>query len=131
METTSRLRADVFESFETTGTALDAFLDETPQFLDADRISLSLSAPFLDRAKNRVSLARIFAAPNRGRYLGRQIIWEREMNDTSAHPTLPSSEIEISFCASTANSIGSCCSTSRTKPFTISAVASSADSPRC
>ena len=47
------------------------------------------------------------------------------------HPTLPSSEIAISFCASTANSIGSCCSTSRTKPLTISAVASSPDSPRC
>src|SRR5581483_899769 len=46
-------------------------------------------------------------------------------------PTLPSSEIEISFCASTANSIGSCCSTSRTKPLTTRAVASSADMPRC
>ena len=46
-------------------------------------------------------------------------------------PTLPSSEIAISFCASTANSIGNCCSTSRTKPLTISAVASSAESPRC
>src|SRR6185369_377248 len=47
------------------------------------------------------------------------------------HPTLPSSEIEISFCASTANSIGNCCSTSLTKPLTTSAVASSADMPRC
>ena len=51
--------------------------------------------------------------------------------DDRLHPTLPSSEIAISFCASTANSIGSCCSTSRTKPLTISAVASSADRPRC
>ena len=41
------------------------------------------------------------------------------------HPTLPSSEMPISFCASTMNSIGSCCSTSRTKPLTISATASS------
>ena len=48
----------------------------------------------------------------------------------SRYPTLPSSEIEISFCASTANSIGSCCSTSLTKPLTTSAVASSADMPR-
>src|SRR5215204_4248133 len=46
------------------------------------------------------------------------------------HPTLPSRLTEISFCASTANSIGSCCSTSLTKPLTTSAVASSADSPR-
>ena len=40
-------------------------------------------------------------------------------------PTLPSSEIEISFCASTANSIGSCCSTSFTKPLTTRPTASS------
>src|SRR5262249_10279786 len=47
------------------------------------------------------------------------------------HPTLPSRLIEISFCASTANSIGSCCSTSLTKPLTTSATASSSVSPRC
>src|SRR5258706_13862110 len=47
------------------------------------------------------------------------------------HPTLPSSEIEISFCASTANSIGSCCSTSFTKPLTTRPTASSCASPRC
>ena len=46
-------------------------------------------------------------------------------------PTEPSSEIVISFCASTANSIGSCCSTSLTKPLTISATASSSERPRC
>ena len=46
-------------------------------------------------------------------------------------PTLPSSEMPISFCVSAMNSIGNCCSTSRTKPFTISATASSSDSPRC
>src|ERR1043166_5274003 len=40
-------------------------------------------------------------------------------------PTLPSRLIEISFCASTANSIGSGCSTSLTKPFTTSPTASS------
>src|SRR5690606_32445409 len=33
------------------------------------------------------------------------------------HPTLPSSEIPSSFCASTANSIGNCCSTSLAKPL--------------
>src|SRR5258708_14079476 len=49
----------------------------------------------------------------------------------AAPPTLPSSLMAISFCASTANSIGSCCSTSRTKPLTINAVASSAERPRC
>src|SRR5207302_804971 len=47
-----------------------------------------------------------------------------------AHPTLPSSETEISFCASTANSIGSCCSTSLTKPLTTRPTASSWLSPR-
>src|SRR5205823_10027399 len=41
------------------------------------------------------------------------------------YPTLPSRLIEISFCASTANSIGSCCSTSLTKPLTTSATARS------
>src|SRR4028118_1019652 len=46
------------------------------------------------------------------------------------HPTLPSSEIPSSFCASTANSIGSCCSTSFAKPLTISATESSAFNPR-
>ena len=47
-----------------------------------------------------------------------------------AQPTEPSRLIEISFCASTANSIGSCCSTSLTKPLTTSATASSAERPR-
>src|SRR6185437_6522081 len=41
------------------------------------------------------------------------------------YPTDPSSEIEISFCASTANSIGSCCSTSFTNPLTTRPTASS------
>ncbi len=47
------------------------------------------------------------------------------------HPTLPSRLMPISFCASTANSIGSSCSTSLTKPLTISAIASSCGTPRC
>src|SRR5690606_31991878 len=47
------------------------------------------------------------------------------------HPTLPSRLIPSSFCASTANSIGNCCSTSLAKPLTISATASSCPSPRC
>src|ERR671937_826778 len=47
------------------------------------------------------------------------------------YPTLPSRLIEISFCASTANSIGSCCSTSLTKTLTMSATASSSERPRC
>src|SRR4051794_1522173 len=46
-------------------------------------------------------------------------------------PTLPSKLIEISFCASTANSIGSCCSTSLTKPLTTRPTASSWLKPRC
>src|SRR5688500_17544012 len=46
------------------------------------------------------------------------------------HPPPPSSEMPISFCVSAMNSIGSCWSTSRTKPLTISAVASSALMPR-
>src|SRR3546814_7627024 len=37
-----------------------------------------------------------------------------------AHPMLPSRLIPSSFCASTANTIGSCCSTSFAKPLTIS-----------
>src|SRR5262249_4653604 len=52
-------------------------------------------------------------------------------DDLLGHPTLPSRLTEISFCASTANSMGSCCSTSLTKPLTTSAVASSSERPRC
>lgn len=48
-----------------------------------------------------------------------------------AHPTLPSRLIATSFCASTANSIGSFCMTSRTKPLTSRATASSSERPRC
>ena len=49
----------------------------------------------------------------------------RRQGRRSDHPTLPSRLIPSSFCASTANSIGSCCSTSFAKPLTISATASS------
>ena len=45
-------------------------------------------------------------------------------------PTLPSSEMPSSFLASTANSIGSSSITSRQKPLTISATASSSGMPR-
>jgi hypothetical protein len=41
------------------------------------------------------------------------------------HPTDPSRLMPSSFCASTANSIGSCWSTSLAKPLTISATAAS------
>src|SRR3954452_9351361 len=51
--------------------------------------------------------------------------------DDDLYPTDPSRLIEISFCASTANSIGSCCSTSLTKPLTTKPTASSWLSPRC
>src|SRR5690606_896117 len=47
------------------------------------------------------------------------------------HPTLPSRLIPNRFCASTANSIGSCCNTSLARPLTISATASSCKRPRC
>ena len=46
-------------------------------------------------------------------------------------PTLPSSVTPRSFCASTANSMGSSRKTSLQNPFTMSETASSADSPRC
>ena len=46
------------------------------------------------------------------------------------HPTDPSKLIPISFCVSAMNSIGSCCSTSRTKPLTMRATDSSCDKPR-
>ena len=47
------------------------------------------------------------------------------------YPTDPSSETLSSFCASTANSIGSSRKTSLQKPLTIMLTASSAVSPRC
>src|ERR1700694_5745466 len=61
---------------------------------------------------------------------GAQLL-QNEMVRLNHQPTLPSSEIEISFCASTANSIGNCCSTSFTKPLTTRPTASSCVSPRC
>ncbi len=47
------------------------------------------------------------------------------------HPTLPSRLTPSSFCASTANSIGSFRNTCLQKPLTIMFTASSADRPRC
>ena len=55
---------------------------------------------------------------------------ESDVEEGERHPTDPSSEMPISFCVSAMNSIGSCCSTSRTKPLTISATASSCERPR-
>ena len=52
-----------------------------------------------------------------------------EVFDMQHQPTLPSKLIPSSFCASTANSIGSCFSTSRAKPLTISATAASCVEP--
>ena len=52
------------------------------------------------------------------------------LKDSASHPTLPSRLIATSFCASMANSIGSACSTSRQKPLTTSATASSSSMPR-
>src|SRR5690606_8751339 len=47
-----------------------------------------------------------------------------------SHPTAPSSVTPSSFCASTANSIGSSRNTSLQKPFTIMFTASSSGMPR-
>lgn len=49
---------------------------------------------------------------------------------TCIYPTLPSSEMPTSFCASTANSMGRVCMTSLQKPLTIIDVALSGSSPR-
>ena len=49
----------------------------------------------------------------------------------NAYPTLPSKLTPKSFCASTANSIGSSRKTSLQKPLTIMLTASSAEMPRC
>jgi hypothetical protein len=72
-------------------------------------------------------LARGHNRPESSARIGSNPAWR----SVGRHPTLPSRLIVMSFCASTANSIGNCCNTSRTKPLTISAVASSADRPRC
>jgi hypothetical protein len=54
------------------------------------------------------------------------------MVDGAEHqPTEPSSEIATNFWASTANSMGSSCRTSLTKPLTSSWTASSCERPRC
>src|SRR5690606_40638049 len=58
------------------------------------------------------------AAPKQGERRG-----ARNKYSPPHHPTLPSRLTSSSFCASTANSIGSFCSTSRTNPFTRSATA--------
>ena len=52
------------------------------------------------------------------------------MKSISHYPTLPSRLIPTSFCASTANSMGSSLNTSLQNPLTIKDVASSGDMPR-
>ena len=52
-------------------------------------------------------------------------------NSLMAHPTLPSRLTPNSFCASTANSIGSSRNTSLQKPLTLMPTASSVLKPRC
>jgi hypothetical protein len=49
----------------------------------------------------------------------------------NSYPTLPSRLTSSSFCASTANSIGSSLNTLRQKPLTIIDTASSVEMPRC
>jgi len=53
-----------------------------------------------------------------------------EVSDVQHHPTLPSRLTLNSRVASTANSIGSSLTTSRQKPLTILATASSSEIPR-
>src|SRR6185436_4707667 len=54
-----------------------------------------------------------------------------ETADPRVYPTLPSRPTFRSFCASTANSIGSSLKTALQKPFAIMETASSAEMPRC
>ena len=80
-------------------------------------------------------IRRSVAAPShplalRSRAVSRSMRGLNQYVGLSRHPTLPSSEMPISFCVSAMNSIGRCCSTSRTKPLTTRAIASSCDSPR-
>src|SRR5262245_53458572 len=79
-------------------------------------------------AKAREPEQRSGAAPLGRELLAIAAIGQRHVGDVDdrlfRHPTLPSRLIEISFCASTANSMGSCCRTSFTKPLTTSATAS-------
>src|SRR5439155_17105151 len=63
-------------------------------------------------------------------HLGVQIL-DAEHGFHPAHPMLPSRLTLRSFCASTANSIGSSLNTSRQKPLTIIETASSCEMPRC
>lgn len=57
-------------------------------------------------------------------------MFQNEILGFSCHPTLPSRLMPMSFWVSAMNSIGSCWSTSRTKPLTMSATASSSERPR-
>ena len=52
-------------------------------------------------------------------------------SENGDYPTLPSRLTPSSFCASTANSIGSSRKTSLQKPLTIMLTAFSAEMPRC
>ena len=70
-------------------------------------------------------------------YVGSEANWEKLVESLRETPDAGRllrrfAEIYVSssFCASTANSIGSFCSTSRTKPFTSSATAASSSMPR-
>ena len=49
---------------------------------------------------------------------------------TGGQPTLPSKLTSMSFCASTANSMGSSLNAFLQKPFTIMEIASSVEMPR-
>ncbi|MCC3244034.1 hypothetical protein LG047_01655 [Methylocystis sp. WRRC1] len=88
MKTTARLRANVFETLETSGTAFDPFFDEAPQLFHADRIGLSLGPPLLDGAEKRITFSRVFAAFNGGRYFRRKVVRERKLNQMPAHCVL-------------------------------------------
>src|SRR5690606_17913761 len=50
---------------------------------------------------------------------GAKMLQEQVLRFLGHYPTLPSRLMPISFWVSAMNSIGSCCNTSRTKPFTI------------
>ena len=86
------------------------------------------SATLLDSAFGAFALSLLDVAI--GAKHGTKAHRESDVEEGERHPTDPSSEMPISFCVSAMNSIGSCCNTSRTKPLTISATASSCERPR-
>ncbi len=85
----------------------------------------------LNLTVNDGEVAAIMGPNGSGKSTLSYVIAGKEDSEVLDGEILLNGENVITFCAPTANPLGSCCSTSLTKPVTISATASSSERPRC